>query len=178
MRLIGDIPLTGAERTARYRKAHPEKCKDAGSTWAISNPEKYKEGMRRRNKTYEAKNPHRSRDRNAKFRRTPQGAATYLYSNAKRRAREGGLEFTITKAWILERLLAGECQVTGMPFVIDNGRKPWAPSLDKTDPSGGYTPENTKVVVWMYNTCKWQFTHDDVVNFCKAVLTGGEKCAS
>ena|SRR3990167_5781953 len=177
MRLIGATPLTAAERQRRYRIAHPERCATAKGLWALANPEKFREGAHRRDKAYRERNPRKAIIRNAKFRTTAKGAAQYLYSNAKRRAKVSGVAFTITKEWILERVQAGKCEVTGMPFVIANGRKPWAPSLDKTNPLGGYTPDNVKVVVWMYNTCKWDSTHDDVVAFARAVL-GVNKCDS
>ena len=169
MRMIGERPLTGAEIQKRYRERHPDKVRTAKSAWALANPELYRDGVRRRTRAYELRNPGRSKIRNAKFRTTPRGSAAYLYSNAKRRAKVDGLKFTLTKQWIQDAINKGVCQVTGMPFVFANGQKPWAPSLDKTDPSGGYTPDNVKVVVWMYNTCKWCFKHEDVVAFAHVV---------
>lgn len=170
MNLIGLVPLTGAQKQKRYRERHPERCATAKGLWALANPEKFREGARRRDREYRKRNPQKSLIRNAKFRTTAKGAAQYLYSNAKRRAKVGGLEFSITREWILDAVEKGKCQITGIPFVIANGRKPWAPSLDKTNPRGGYTPGNVKVVVWMYNTCKWDATHDDVITFARAVV--------
>lgn len=178
MRLLGTVPLTSAERQKRYRSAHPDRVNTAKGRWALAHPEQFREGARRRTREYEQRNPDRSKLRNAKFRTTARGAAAYLFSNAKRRAKIEGLEFTLTKEWIFDAVKSGHCQVTGLPFVFDNGRKPWAPSLDKTDPLGGYTPDNVKVVVWMYNTCKWCFKHDDVVAFACAVIKETERCGS
>lgn len=170
MRQIGAEPLNAAERQKRYRERHPERCNTAKGEWALANPEKFKEGERRRNKAYRDRNPDKGLVRNAKFRTTVKGAACYLYWNAKRRAKVDGLEFTITKEWIIDAVANGKCQITGIPFVLQNGRKPWAPSLDKTNPKLGYTPDNVKVVVWIYNTCKWDNTHEDVVAFAKALM--------
>lgn len=44
---------------------------------------------------------------------------------------------------------AGACEVTGIPFSLDrgeSGRRPYAPSLDRRDSSGGYTSENCRLV--------------------------------
>jgi hypothetical protein len=63
----------------------------------------------------------------------------------------------ITEKWILERVSAGVCEVTGLPFilpVIKNGKQknqPFSPSLDRKNPALGYTPDNCRVVVWAFN---------------------------
>lgn len=168
MRLIGEKPLTAAERTRRYRLRHPEKCKH---TYAeMSDVEKA--GARRRTKAYEKRNPDRSRIKGARYRATEYGAASHMYWNAKKRAADDGLAFDLTKEWIFEAVKAGRCQVSGLLFDTSSGRKPWAPSLDKINPKGGYTKDNVQVVVWMYNACKWTFTHDDVLTLARALLAG------
>lgn len=164
MQLIGDTPLTAAERQKRYRDRHPDRIR----RYAMSDAARV--SQRRRNREYEKRNPQRSIQKNAVFRATAKGSSCYLFWNAQRRAKIARIEFTLTKEWIFERVLRGICEVTGIPFVIANGRKPWAPSLDKIDPKGGYTPDNVQVVVWIYNTCKWDSTHKDVVTFARAVV--------
>lgn len=44
------------------------------------------------------------------------------------------------------------------------------PSLDKIDPSGGYTKSNVQVVCWWYNASKQQFTDAEVLTLCEAVV--------
>lgn len=43
------------------------------------------------------------------------------------------------------------------------------PSIDKTDSSKPYLKDNVKIVVFMYNVCKSEFNHEDVITFCKAL---------
>jgi hypothetical protein len=80
-----------------------------------------------------------------------------MHANARRRAKKRDHPCTITKAWIARALDKGVCQLTGLPFyegIADDHdwwTHPRAPSLHRVDPSQGYTPENTVVVVWQYN---------------------------
>ena len=90
----------------------------------------------------------------------------------KRRAREAKVEFNLDFEWFKERLDRGACEATGLPFV--DSEKPmdsFQPSVDRTDPNGGYTKDNCKMVVWMYNSCKGDNSHKDVMIFAKALCT-------
>ena len=91
-----------------------------------------------------------------------------LTGNARYRARQKGLEFTITSDWVRERLERGVCEVTGEPFIYGRGmaRGPNSPSLDRIDPSKGYTPDNTRVVIWAYNAAKQDFTEQQFLYVC------------
>ena len=164
---------TQSERQKSYRMRHPERIKK----YKRSHPDHV--GNNRRNKRMYHKDLVKSRQstakRNALFRTTIHGAACYLYWNAHRRSKMDKLEFSITKEWIEAVLKNGKCQITGLPFSFGNGRRPWMPSLDKSDPNSGYTKDNVKVVVWLYNTAKAEFSHDDVITLAKA-LVKKEKC--
>src|SRR3972149_2816888 len=162
---------TAAERQRDYRKRHPARMNNAKSKWALEKPEKFREGVRRRNRAYEKRNPGRSITRNAKFRTTIHGAACYLYWNAKRRAKVENVEFSITKEWIKSVLESGKCQITGLSFAFGNGRRPWMPSLDRLNSKLGYTINNVQIVVWLYNAAKAEFSHEDVMTLAKALIS-------
>ena len=72
---------------------------------------------------------------------------TQARSNAKRR----GIPFTLTEAdfaALVERS-GGRCMLTGLPFDEEykaDRIRPYAASLDRTDSSGGYTPDNVRLV--------------------------------
>ena len=107
--------------------------------------------------------------------------AQRLYGNAQKRALKMGWpapDFSST--WIEEKILSGFCEVTGIPFDLSSqatatvhAKNPWVPSLDRTDSAGVYAMENVKVVVFMYNVCKAEFNHSDVVRFCRVVAQRG-----
>ena len=103
-----------------------------------------------------------------KYRTSVHGRAVALWHNSRRR----NSEHTITVEWISEILEKGSCQVTGLPFDMScgKGRSPFTPSLDREDSTKGYTPENTRVVIWMYNTAKNVFTDEEVLIMANALV--------
>ena len=55
---------------------------------------------------------------------TPNGRAEHMLNNARTRAKRKGIQITITKEWIKEKLEIGKCEITGIPFVLSsNGGK-------------------------------------------------------
>jgi hypothetical protein len=97
-----------------------------------------------------------------------------MLHNASKRAKKFGREFTLDRAFIVERLEKGVCEVSGLPFVFQ-AYSLFAPSLDRKDNSKGYTPDNTQVVVFGYNTCKSAGTHEDVLKLCEALCTRAKR---
>ena len=93
-----------------------------------------------------------------------------LLNNAKNRARDKGLDFSLTSKWLTDKLEKGVCEVTGIRF--EGYCSSFAPSLDRKDPAKGYTEDNTQVVVWIYNRCKNNGSHEDVLRMALA-LSGG-----
>lgn len=91
----------------------------------------------------------------------------------RRRAAERGMAFDLTREWIAERLQIGVCCVTGLPF--DLGRdesqrfNPWGPSIDRIDSAKGYTQDNCRAVVWIYNMAKSEWSDGVVTMFAKAL---------
>ena len=101
--------------------------------------------------------------------------AQRLYGNATKRAKTMGWpppDFDST--WIYDKIKNGYCEVTGIKFDLEtevrssvHAKNPWVPSIDRTDSSKPYLKDNVKIVVFMYNVCKSEFSHEDVLNFCK-----------
>jgi hypothetical protein len=93
---------------------------------------------------------------------------------ATTRATKSGRAITIDLAFVVERLERGVCEVTGLPLDFTSN-SPFVPSLDRRDNAQGYTPENTQVVVLMYNSAKSAGTHDDVMKLCEALCTAAKR---
>jgi len=93
--------------------------------------------------------------------------------NSAKRAAKKGIEHTITDAWVRARL-SQPCAITGLPFVfLRPGQQgvvhPHSPSLDRINPLKGYTPSNTRAVVYIFNTAKGAHTDAEVFEFCLTI---------
>lgn len=91
------------------------------------------------------------------------------------RARAGkiGLGFDLTHEWVAERLEVGVCETTGIALELSKPPEsrfhPWAPSVDRIDSKRGYTQDNCRVVCWIYNMAKSEWTDEVVVTFARAL---------
>ncbi len=102
--------------------------------------------------------------------------AQRLYGNAHKRSKANNWPAPdFSSSFIEEKILNGFCEVTGIPFDLDtkksssHTKSPWVPSLDRIDNSKPYSKDNIQLVVFMYNVCKSEFRHEDVVKFCRSV---------
>lgn len=103
----------------------------------------------------------------------PWRRASRLLTWIRARAATTGREFDLTREWIAERLQAGVCEVTGIPLELSKppGSRfhPWAPSVDRVDSKLGYTQGNCRVVCWIYNMAKSEWSDEVVMTFAKAL---------
>lgn len=97
-----------------------------------------------------------------------------LYSAAKRRAKQKKLPFDVDTLFI-ESLFVSHCPVfeTPLDWSIDRGKGraplPNAPSLDRLDPSKGYTKDNLWIVSHKANAIKSNATHEELRLVTEAV---------
>lgn len=87
------------------------------------------------------------------------------------RAMKKGWKFDLTNEWYWQRVNAGVCEKTGLPFVNKKGKKsPFQPSVDRINSSRGYTQDNCQVVCLIFNLAKNKFTEKDVYKFARAFV--------
>lgn len=76
--------------------------------------------------------------------------ARRLVPLARQNAKVRGIDFSLTTDDVVAMLHRANwaCAVTKTPFSLDSvkGRKPYAPSIDRIDSDGGYTPDNCRIV--------------------------------
>ena len=86
----------------------------------------------------------------------------------------------LTEEWVQDRLDTGTCEVTGIKFSTykygnteDKGwgaRDPFMPTIDRINPKNGYTKENSRMVVWIYNLAKSTWSDDIVLEMAKKLI--------
>jgi hypothetical protein len=87
---------------------------------------------------------------------------THATANAKRRAKEMGVAYTLTRDDIIS-VFPEECPLLGMPFAFTQGKTvPASPSLDRKDSSKGYTPDNVWVISAKANRIKSDATTEEI----------------
>ena len=101
--------------------------------------------------------------------------AVKLLQGVRSRCKNKDLDYDLNTEWLVKVFNEGVCQVTGLPFEFEvdskcNGFRSFTPSLDRTDPTKGYTEDNVKVVVWLYNAAKGVGTHEDVMKLAEALI--------
>ena len=117
-----------------------------------------------------------------RYYRSWKGRITHLLHFAKRRAKHRALSFSLSAQWLRDQLEAHDfkCAVTGVAFSLEDDHNarymnPYAPSIDRIDPSRGYDPDNCRVVCQRYNLWKGQAADDkEIIEFAKLVALSAQ----
>lgn len=154
-----ETPEQAEQRKARarasskkWREAHPEKAKAANRRWVVANRGKRNEARR----AWRYKNLVRA-----------------LVTEARARAKARGVTFAITPEDVPP--IGVVCPLLGHSFYIGPGRSPFAPSLDRIDPSRGYVPGNVWIVGYRANLIKNDGTaeeHEAIAAAMRGTLSG------
>lgn len=84
------------------------------------------------------------------------------YHNAKARAQKQGIQFDLTKEWLLENL-NDVCPLLGVPFTYGMGKTtPATPTIDRKDPKKGYTQDNCWVISAKANRIKTDASVEEI----------------
>lgn len=157
----------GAARRRDYRVRHYDKNLAYQRKWkAAQNPH---ETAQKRKNWYDTTKLSR-REYARKWGETIAGRSSTLFSNRRKWAKSRGLEFSLTRDWVAEKLEMGKCEATGLPFVLDEGMNAFSPSIDKIDQTRGYTPDNCRMVIYIFNTARNVYTDADVEKMCRAFI--------
>lgn len=141
--------------------------------WREANPDKYSEQQQRSG----AKRAQRARTnaeyaeqlRKQKYDNSRKNFVSEMLNRAKRRALLEELPFELTADNLV---IPDKCPILGVPLVLGTkGNYRYTYSLDKKDPSLGYTVANTRVVSMLANTMKNDATREELEAFAKNILT-------
>jgi hypothetical protein len=81
--------------------------------------------------------------------------ARRLWGKSKKRAKEDGIDFTVSPADIV---VPDICPVMGCRLGFEKGISDHQPSLDRINNSLGYIPGNVRVISWRANYLKKNLT--------------------
>lgn len=125
---------------ANWKKENP----DYGSKWKAANKDRVKANARKwYTKSYETQ------------------PARWLYTRARRRAKQEGLQFDIT---VSDIHVPDICPALGIHLVINKNRVAAnSPSLDRIEPDLGYTKGNIIVVSMLANAIKTNATPEQII---------------
>lgn len=155
-------------------------CKSCMNIYYKNREDKYEVARR----TYRENNRALMREKNLRYQSTVPGRASNLWKTAMHRAKMKGIAFDLPREWVIEKLKLGICEITGLEFELTkkkdrNYANPMAPSIDRIDPAKGYTLENSRMVVWGYNSLKACGTDEQVMIIINALFEKRElQCAS
>ena len=114
---------------------------------------------------------------------SPHYRAQRMFQSAKKSAKKHNLPFTLDVEWIERKLIAGNCEVSGIPFTFTSlktgkggigSQNPFGPTLDCVVHHKGYTKSNVKVVLLMYHAGKQGTSHDTFLQLCRALVRKDE----
>lgn len=159
------------DMVAREQHYPPRRCKECQAK--VSRDKRVVDGesvRARRRAWYEEKGHRIIREQ----REVPETRARRTMSSLRARCKQKAIPLDIDLEWILARMLMGYCEATGIAFDFNQTTKtvhisPWAPTIDRRDPNGGYLKSNCRMVVWAYNLAKANWTDDIVVRLAEAV---------
>jgi len=111
--------------------------------------------------------------RNPELSRSDARYFSAMEKGAKGRARKAGRPFSLPVGWMAAQYerQGGLCAISGLSMRRTRDKHcPYAASIDRRDPTKGYTPKNCQLVCYMVNCAKNQFTMPDFFRMCEAVV--------
>lgn len=110
---------------------------------------------------------------------SPRSRAFGMLSSAKSRAKKKFLDFNLTKLWVIQKLEAGCCELSGIPFDFTRSEKsnfnPLSPSIDRIDNSKGYTFDNCRVILTALNVALSEYGLDLYIKIAKKVISSQKR---
>lgn len=102
-----------------------------------------------------------------------------LLTGAKRRAKIKKITFDLTPEWAIKRW-TGACELTGLPFSepvkrVGYKNRNMSPSIDRIHPTGGYTQDNCRIILWAVNGFKRDSSDSDMYKIARALIARADR---
>lgn len=91
------------------------------------------------------------------------------------RCKKAGIACDLNAAWA-RSVWTGKCEITGIAFDTNYGARtknapiPFSPSVDRIDPTKGYTTDNVRWVLFGVNALKGMGSDDDMMMIAEAIV--------
>lgn len=169
--------VANPDKVIEYRKRDYQKNRDSqlekAKQWRNLNPEKVKAYSTNRRDSSNFNRDAILEYQHTRY-ETVHGRGKTLIGTARHRAYKKELEFNLDMDWIVPKLEAGVCEVTGcvLSFTrLGKGLKnPFSPSLDRIDCSKGYIKDNCQLTCCLFNVAKNDFSEKDVETMARSYI--------
>lgn len=154
-----------------YYQKHKDELKAKARSWTLANPAKCKEIQRRS----WLKNKNKCKQRTKEWLNTIRGYLARKIYHLKKRKKTRLLEMTIdvdflVNLWDSQK---GECAITSYPMRFPECSL-FSVSVDRIDPSKGYTKDNVQLVCQGINFAKNKYSNQEIKDFWNFRLTRGD----
>jgi hypothetical protein len=152
-------------------------CKGCHSQYGKEYRSSRKKHLKECTKKWVANNLERHRIAKNQYRHSPLGKCLDMIKSAKRRADRRSLDFSLDTKFLLNlwKIQKSSCALTSIPFVLDPEKRahPLSPSIDRSDPSKGYTTDNVRLVCYGINCCLHNFGEEVFNALAEYRIRGG-----
>lgn len=151
------------EEQQEYSRKYYQENKEKWQQWAKDNPEKKILNQL----VYEAR--HKEKVRAKKNEWIGKNWEYNLWSQAQRRARRSGIEFSISKEDIV---IPTHCPYLGWELtrLWGKGVVKTNASIDRVDNTKGYIPGNIQIISWQANSMKMDASKEQLIAFANGIL--------
>lgn len=175
------------ERRIKYKKEYNERNKERIKQYNFERRDEqrqYYQDNKEKIKQYQKDIRHVQKAKLKKILETDKYRRMKHLCKARRTgAKSKGLDFELTPEILMTFIFiqSDRCAITNIPFdyEFDNRYRtpPFGPSIDKKDPSKGYTLDNIQIVCFMVNMGKSEYTQETFDEMCiaRAKVLGYEK---
>jgi len=159
---------------AAYREKLLAKCKARYARKKLEDPTylvRLNKRARERDAQRRARDPSVTKNRQARqtaHRRTPLGQMKHIVYGIASRCRKREHVFELDTAWVEAAAKITHCQKSGLKLRWGHDRTsnaghvdPLGPSVDRINPSKGYTKKNVRVVAYFVNSAKMSMSEKD-----------------